>query len=208
MRIDPRLLRLAASTVACIAFCGLTSAGGAIAGALTRPTAPDIAQSSVAPETSGRSTDQALLKLSAQGNLAEVELGRLAITHSANPAVQSLGTRLAQDGARGVGNLQAVAAMLHMRLPATPSTAQQGQLAQLSQLQGAAFDRQYQRIAREDESKLLNQYQSGVAMASNGAVKAIIEGMIPAVHEHLRIADGMTAGIARVAKAPSITAIR
>lgn len=152
-----------------------------------------IAQS--APPTSSVSpasnNDQELLKLSAQGNIAEVELGRLAITRSTNAAVQNLGTRLAQDGSKGVANLQTVAAMLHVRLPMTPSAAQEGQIAKLRQLQGAAFDQRFEQVVHKDESQMLHQFQSGVTMASNGAVKSTIKNMIPVVQEHLQIAQGI-----------------
>lgn len=136
-------------------------------------------------------TDQELLSLSAQGNIAEVELGRLAVTRSTSPAVQNLGTRLAQDGSKGVANLQTVAAMLHVELPTTPSAAQEGQIAKLRNLQGAAFDRTFGQIAHQDESRMLHQFQSGVSMARNEAVKSTIKDMIPVVQEHLQIAQGI-----------------
>lgn len=135
--------------------------------------------------------DQRLLQLSAQGNLAEVELGRLAITRSGNSEVRDLGTRLAQDGSKGVASLQTVAAMLHVPLPTAPSATQQKQIAQLSRLRGAAFDARFEKVAHEDESKMLHQFQSGVSTARNAAVKYTIENMIPIVQEHLQIAHGI-----------------
>lgn len=101
-----------------------------------------VALAQVSPPAHARSasaapvprSDEELMKLSAQGNIAEVELGRLAITHSTDPAIQDLGTRLAQDGSKGVVNLQAVAAMVHVQLPQTPAGAEEGQIAQLRQL--------------------------------------------------------------------------
>lgn len=157
-----------------------------LSGLATAQSAPPAASAS-----SASNNDQELLKLSAQGNLAEVELGRLALTRSTNPAVQNFGTRLAQDGSKGVANLQTVAAMLHVQLPMTPSAAQEGQIAQLRQLQGAAFDQRFEQVAHQDESQMLHQFQSGVTMASNGAVKSTIKNMIPVVQEHLQIAQGM-----------------
>ena len=135
--------------------------------------------------------DQRLLQLSAQGNIAEVELGRLAFTLSANPEVRALGTRLAQDGSKGMASLQTVAAMLHVPLATAPSATQQKQIAQLSRLRGAAFDARFEKVAHEDESKMLHQFRSGVSTARNTAVKYTIKGMIPIVEEHLQIARGI-----------------
>lgn len=155
-------------------------------------TAPRAASGSMShPAAMSRGADQELLRLSAQGNLAEVELGRLAITRSTNPAVRDLGTRLAQDGSRGMASLQTVAAMLHVRLPAAPGATQEGQIAKLSQLHGAAFDKRFEGVAGADESKMLHQFESGVSMARNGAVKSTLQDMIPVVQEHLDIARGI-----------------
>jgi putative membrane protein len=157
-----------------------------------------IAQSAP-PPSSPSNNDQELLKLSAQGNIAEVELGRFAITRSTNPAVLNLGTRLAQDGSEGVANLQTVAAMLHVQLPMTPGPAQEGQIAKLRQLHGAAFDKRFAQIAHKDESQMLHQFQAGLTMAANGAVKSTIENMIPIVKEHLQIAQGIPASTSKSA---------
>lgn len=135
--------------------------------------------------------DQRLLQLSAQGNIAEIELGRLAITRSSNAQVRDLGTRLAQDGSKGVASLQTVAAMLHVQLPTVPSATQKEQIARLSRLRGAAFDGRFEKVAHEDESKMLRQFQSGVSTARSDAVKYTIKNMIPIVKEHLQIAHGI-----------------
>lgn len=153
--------------------------------------APPAPASTAGSPGSARNADEELLKLSAQGNIAEVELGRLAITNSANPAVENLGTRLAQDGSKGVANLQTVAAMLHAQLPMTPGASEEGQIAKLQQLHGTAFDKRFEQVTNQDESQMLRQFRSGVGMAQNGAVKSTIKDMIPIVQEHLRIAQGI-----------------
>lgn len=135
--------------------------------------------------------DQRLLQLCAQGNIAEVALGRLAITRSANPEVRDLGTRLAQDGSKDVASLQTVAAMLHVQLPTAPDATRKEQIAKLSQLHGAAFDERFETVAHEDESRMLHQFQSGVSTARNTAVKYTIKSMIRGVEEHLQIAHGI-----------------
>jgi putative membrane protein len=181
---------------------------GAVLLAVMSVAATALARAPAAPVAVGRSPDQELMRLSTQGNLAEVELGRLAITHSTNPAIENLGTRLAQDGSKGVANLQAVAGMLHVQLPVAPNPAQEGQIAKLSKLHGASFDRQFEQIAREDEGRMLHQFQSGIATASNAAVKSTVKNMIPVVQEHLQIAHGLTTQQASAARAVSAQAER
>lgn len=129
-----------------------------------------------------------LLKLCAQGNIAEVQLGRLAIARSSNPAVLTLGSRLVQDGAAGAASLRTLAAMLHVRLPTAPDGLQKQRITQLSRLRGAAFDRGFERIARAQERRMLRRLHSGASTARNAAVRYTIRNMIPAIEEHLRIA--------------------
>jgi putative membrane protein len=126
-----------------------------------------------------------------QGNLAEIELGRLAITHSTSPVTQGLGTRVAQDGSRGVANLQAVAGLLHVELPARPSADQERQLSELAKLEGARFDARFQQIALTDEQQFLRSFQSGVSRVENQAVKSTVKDMIPVVQEHIQIAQAI-----------------
>ncbi|MBW4050780.1 MAG: DUF4142 domain-containing protein [Proteobacteria bacterium] len=135
--------------------------------------------------------DQRLLRLCAQGSIAEVELGQLATTRSGTPAVLSLGTRLAQDGSTGVASLQTLAAMLHVQLPKAPDATQKQQITKLRRLRGAAFDQRFERIASEEESKMLHQFQSGASTARSAAVRYTIRNMIPAVEEHLQIVKGL-----------------
>lgn len=136
-------------------------------------------------------TDRNLLAKSMQGNLAEIALGRMAVTHSSNPVIQGLGTRIAQDGSKGVANLQAVAGMLHVMLPSKPSAAQEKQISALSKLHGNEFDARFQKIALTDERNFLGAFQSGVSEARNAAVKATVKNMIPVVEEHIQIAQAI-----------------
>jgi putative membrane protein len=184
---------LTASTAALLAAMAL---GVAVA----RSSPPPAAGSMIGRGTAASRADEELLKLSAQGNITEIELGRLAITRSSNATVRSLGTRLAQDGSKGVANLQTVAAMLRTQLPVTPGATQEGQIAKLRKLHGAAFDKRFERVAYKDESSMLQQFRSGVAMARNGAVRSTVKNMIPVVEEHLAIARGMATRQASASK--------
>lgn len=135
---------------------------------------------------------QKLLKLCAQANLSEVQLGRLALTRSSDPAVLALGARLVQDGAHQAASLRTVAAMLHVQLPAAPDGSQKQQLTQLRRLHGVEFDQRFERIALAQESMLLRQLRSGASTARNAAVRYTIRTMIPAVEERLRIGTPLT----------------
>lgn len=164
--------------------------------ASSRRTASTAASAKADVGTSGArvapgSADGELLTKSMQGNLAEIELGRIAVTHSTSPVVQGLGTRIAQDGSKGVANLQALSGMLHVALTSKPSAAQERQVAELTKLHGPQFDARFQKIALEDEQQFLKAFQSGVSASQNKAVKSTIKNMIPVVQEHIQIAQAI-----------------
>ena len=166
-----------------------------LARALPGPTGSRrTAQESRTPPASGAAPDRAdhlLLVRAMQGNLAEIELGRMAITHSSNPVVLALGTRIAQDGSKGVANVQAIAGMLHVELPSTPSSAEEHQVSELRALKGPEFDHRFEAIALHDEQEMLRQFQSGASKAQNLAVKSAVEDMVPVVEEHIQVAQAI-----------------
>lgn len=136
-------------------------------------------------------TDHQLLVQAMQGNIAEIELGRLGVTHSMSPVIQALGTRLAQDGSKGVANLEAIAGMLHVALLSTASPMQEQQIAALRKLQGPRFDHRFETIALQDEQQMLRRFQSGADQARNVAVKSAVEDMVPVVEEHIAAAQAI-----------------
>jgi putative membrane protein len=134
--------------------------------------------------------DQRLLRLFTRGSIAEAQLGRLAISRSADPTILDLGARLDREGSQGVASLRTLAAVLHVRLPAAPGAAQLRQIARLSRLRGAAFDERFERIAHADERRMVRRLRSAASTARSAAVRDTVRDMIPAIEIPLRLADG------------------
>src|SRR3954453_5940040 len=59
----------------------------------------------------------AFLKNAAQGDQSEVTLGNLAAQRGASPGVRDYGRRLATDPGAHLGQVQALAGRMHVRLP-------------------------------------------------------------------------------------------
>lgn len=76
-------------------------------------------------------------------NMAEVELGELALTHSADPGVKSFARQMINDHTATNEKLKIVAADQKIALPATVDEEHKTLKKQLSILEGSAFDAQY-----------------------------------------------------------------
>ena len=122
MRNNRRLFVCTSSALTLIVLGGFAVAQGAALGSVTG---------------AGRK----VMDKASQSNIAEIEEGRLALTHSRNAQVQAFGNRLVQDHSKAEDALEALAASVGVKLPATPNAKEQQQIAQLGGLQGAAFDR-------------------------------------------------------------------
>src|SRR5947208_8088350 len=79
----------------------------------------------------------------AEGGMAEVEMGQLAIQRAADPAVKEFGQRMVTDHSRAGAELKAIASRKQIELPMEVSSSQKSTMDKLSKLLGAEFDKEY-----------------------------------------------------------------
>ena len=91
----------------------------------------------------GGRQDARFLQNAAQSAMAEVALGQLAATHAANADVKAYGQRMVTEHAADIAAVQALAAARGITLPTTLNVLQRFEQQRLTNLYGAAFDREY-----------------------------------------------------------------
>jgi putative membrane protein len=143
-----------------------------------------------------------------QSDIAEIEEGRLALTHSRNPQVQALGNRLVQDHSQAQNTLEALARTMRVRLPVRPSAKQQQQIAELGGLEGAAFDKLFAASEVGAHRKAIMEMDRAAARVKNPALEAWIKESIPVLQEHLQLARGLPSQVALTRAAQSAAASR
>jgi putative membrane protein len=133
--------------------------------------------------------DQNFLSKAAQGNMAEVELGRLAEQRASNPAVKQFGQRMVTDHTRLQEQLKSVAAQEGVTLPTSVNAKQQATKDKLSNMSGAAFDRYYINDMVADHRGDISEFQRQADHGTDPAVKQLAQQALPTLHEHLTMAE-------------------
>jgi putative membrane protein len=138
--------------------------------------------------------DSKLMGDLAQGNIAEVAAGKLALDKSPNEATKKFAQQMIDDHTAALGEVQKLAESKGVTLPTEPSLGQKTEATALKALSGNTFDKQYRSHAgvgdHERTVKLLKKIQ---ADAKDADFKALATKMLPTVEHHLMMAKELNA---------------
>lgn len=132
--------------------------------------------------------DRRFLIESTQGNLTEVEIGRLAEAKGTLTEVRSFGRRLIEDHASANAELRLLAERKGLELPTVPTDAQLREIERLRKLSGAEFDREFAHLMVLDHEKDVRTFEEVSRAAQDADVVAFAKKMLPVLREHLEIA--------------------
>jgi putative membrane protein len=134
---------------------------------------------------------QTFITKAIEGNLAEVEMGRLAQEKGESEGVRSFGQTLQQDHAAGAQKATAVATQLGVNPPTEPNKNQKAMHASLGKLSGQAFDRKFASEMVKDHKKEIAEYQKAAKKQSDPA-GAYASETLPTLQKHLQTAQALT----------------
>lgn len=166
----------------------------AVAGALVLPPAV-MAQQSPARSESGRpaakdgelaQSDRKFMMETAQGNLAEVELGKLASEKASSDGVKDFGKRMADDHGKATTELKELASKKGVTLPTDLDQKHRQLRDRLARLSGAEFDRAYVDEMVKDHKKDVSTFKREANRAKDADVKAWAGKTLPTLEEHLK----------------------
>ena len=179
----------------------------AAAAALTLSAAPTVwAQSSTTPapaatkaETASKLErgDRKMLEDLAQGNMAEVDAGKMALEKSQNAEVKKFAQQMVDDHGSALADVQALARAKNATLPDGAGPMAKTKATALKALSGNLFDKEYAKRAgvgdHESNLKLLQKIQKD---GKDADLKALAAKMQPAVEHHLEMAKQLAASAA------------
>ena len=147
--------------------------------------------------TSGlSSSDQKFMMEAAMGGMEEVELGRLAATRGSSDAVKQFAQRMVDDHSKANEELMGIASTKGVTLPTALDDKHKADVAKMSQLSGAEFDRAYVKEAGvKDHNKAAKLFQGEADKGKDADVKAFAAKTLPTVQEHLRMAQDLDNGM-------------
>lgn len=141
--------------------------------------------------SSPTSADTDFMKKAAQGGMAEVALGELAVKNSSNPGVKKFGQRMINDHSKANDQLKQLASQKGVQLPEDLSVDDKATKEELSKFSGAKFDRQYMEDMVRDHEKDVADFQRESTSAQDPDLKSFVTRTLPTLQEHLKQAQSI-----------------
>ncbi len=133
--------------------------------------------------------DNDFLVKAAEGGMAEVELGRLAVSNSVNPKVKEFGQRMIDDHSRANEELKAIAQRKGDHIPTSVSAKDQATKDRLSKMSGAEFDRAYMEDMIQDHKADVSEFRDEAKSGTDPDYKAFAQKTLPTLESHLKLAQ-------------------
>ena len=151
------------------------------------------------PTTTPKSTQPATTKTAmnadhhfvmeaAEGGMAEVEMGKLAVDKASNAKVKDFGQRMVTDHGKANDELKSLAASKNITLPTAMNAKQQATKERLSKLSGATFDRAYMAAMVKDHQADAAAFHKQAMSGQDAEIKAWAAKTATMVDEHLKLA--------------------
>jgi putative membrane protein len=139
--------------------------------------------------------DQKFIREAAQGGLAEVELGKLAVEKSSSESVKKFGQRMVDDHSKANDELKKVAEDKGVTLPESLSPKDEMLKERLSKLSGSSFDTTYMENMVKDHKKDVADFQHESKNGKDPDVKQFAAKTLPTLDSHLREAERIAPGM-------------
>ena len=139
--------------------------------------------------------DRTFVQQAAEGGAAEVALGQLAQQKGSSAQVKAFGDHMVRDHSKSNDELQRIVTRKGMELPATPNAQQQEDAAKLGKLPAGSFDRAYMDRMVADHKKTIALFQGEAKGGKDAELKAFAAKTLPALTEHLKMAEQTRAAV-------------
>lgn len=152
----------------------------------------------------GANPDTAFAKNAAQGNMAEVALGKVAQQNAQSDDVKKFGQRMVDDHGKAQQDLEGVASKANITLPTDVNAQQKAEQQRLEKLNGAAFDRAYMAMMVKDHTKDVTEFKKEANNPSaNDDLKDFAKRTYPTLEDHLTNAKAVNDALPKSAGAKS-----
>lgn len=158
-------------------------------GTMSQPAPASSMNKGSASTPKASKADQKFLTETMQGDMAEVQMGKLAQQKGQSEDVKQFGQMLEQDHSQHLQQSQQEAQQLGVTAPQGPNAKQKVTYERMSKLAGAQFDKQFAQHAVADHKKDIAEYQREAK--SKGPLAQYAEQTIPVLQKHLKAAQGL-----------------
>jgi putative membrane protein len=156
-----------------------------------RPSTTSIQDSTVnSPEdTAQLMKDRMFLRKAAEGGLAEIQLGQLALQKAGSDDVKAFGHKMVDDHTALNVEMAPVAQSRGVKAPTKLNKEDQAEYDKLNGLSGDDFDKEYLAFMVRDHHKDLHEFRAEAADTSDPVLKAVAEKGSKVIYGHMTTVD-------------------
>jgi len=137
------------------------------------------------------SADKTFLHDSAEGNLFEINLAKLALQKSQDKNVRNFATKMIADHERLAREMKPLAVKLGAKEPTAPSVGDRAKYEELKLKSGIDFDRAYVETMVKDHNDDLKKFIDEEQKTTNPDVKAAVAKAENTIREHTEMIDNI-----------------
>lgn len=203
MRTTP-VLKTLLGVAAAAAMLAVAPAGAqAVPGAGQPPAATSAGQPPAGTSTSAATpagkplskADQKIVMDMAAGNMAEIEMAKLADGKSQNDQVKTFARQMIDDHTKALTEIQQLATTKGVTLPTEIDKKHKAMADKLGAMSGDSFDKAYMKQAGvDDHKKMHGMLASAHKRAKDPDLKALVARIQPTVEQHMKAAQQLKPG--------------
>jgi putative membrane protein len=137
-------------------------------------------------------SDQKFVKDAAEGGMAEVELGQLAMLKASSDDVKKFGQRMVDDHGKANAKLKDLASGKGITLPEAPNAKQEATKDRLAKLSGDQFDKAYMKDMLQDHKKDIAAFKAESNSGRDSDIKSFAAQTLPTLQDHLKNAQSIS----------------
>jgi putative membrane protein len=136
-----------------------------------------------------KGADRKFAMMVAQTDLAEIQLGNLALQKSTNDEVKKIAQKLVDDHTKTSAALKQIASSKGLTLPTEPDAKHKALATKLEGESGEQFDKDFLSANSSDHHKVVSSFQKESQSGSDPEIKAFAIQFLPAIQEHSQTID-------------------
>jgi putative membrane protein len=140
-------------------------------------------------QPSATPAEQDFMIKTAQMNLAEIDMARIAMQKSQNPEVKDFANMIQSDHTDALEDLRDLMRDKGMSLPSVLSPEAKADIEKMTALSGPEMDREFVNTMVADHQKAIEMFRDQVNIAQSPHVRKYAEGLLPKLEMHLEKAQ-------------------
>jgi putative membrane protein len=165
------------------------AAGSQAAGAAGSQTAGTGSQAAGA-STSVPGADKKFAMMVAQTDLAEIQMGNLALQKSTNDDVKKIAQKLVDDHTKTSDAMKQIASQKGLTVPTEPDAKHKALATKLQGESGDQFDKDFITANSADHHKVVKAFQKEADSGKDPDIKGFASQFLPSIQEHTTMIDG------------------